>query len=39
MVENLPKPSMADFLKIELMPDCSCGQEKAINFCKNKNCP
>ena len=39
MVENLALQSMADILKIEIMPECSCGREKAINFCKNKSCP
>ncbi len=39
MVENLPQQSILDFLKIEIMPSCSCGRDKAINFCKNKNCP
>ncbi len=39
MVENLGMQSMADHLKIEIMKVCSCGREKAINFCKNKNCP
>ncbi len=39
MIENLGMQSMADHLKIEIMKVCSCGREKAINFCKNKNCP
>ena len=38
-MENLPKQSMVDILKIEMMPECSCKREKAINFCKNKSCP
>ncbi len=39
MIENSSIQSMADILKIEIMPTCSCGREKAIHFCKNKNCP
>ena len=40
MVEaNEGQMSMADFYKIEIMPVCSCGRDKAINFCKKKDCP
>jgi hypothetical protein len=39
MVEpNVPQRSMADYYKIEIMPECSCGRDKVINFCKKKDC-
>ena len=40
MVEaNAPQMTMDDFYKKEMMPECSCGRDKAINFCKKKDCP
>jgi hypothetical protein len=39
MVEpNVPQRSMADYYKIEIMPECSCGRDKVIYFCKKKDC-
>ena len=31
--------SIKDFFNIEEMGTCSCGQDKAIYFCKKKECP
>ena len=31
--------TMADIMKCEMMPICSCNREKAIYFCKTMNCP
>ncbi len=36
---NVPQRSMADYYKIEIMPECSCGRDKVISFCKKKDCP
>jgi hypothetical protein len=31
--------SVLDILKIEMMKMCSCEREKAVYFCKFKDCP
>ena len=39
MVEpNNAQITLADFFKIEIMPECSCGRDKVIYFCKKTDC-